>query len=370
MKKHKQFFLTIVIVSVVIGFLAGVVGELWVNSFLLPDPYLNFKNYGDLSRKINDLIANEEDNKDRTEQDAIFEDVINKAEPAIVNIYADKKFSQTGFASLEPSGYQGKGVIITNDGWILTNKNVAATNVEDYWIFGADHKLYKTEKVISDYRTNVVFLKINAQNLPVAEFVLKNDLTAGQNVFVFSGEQVLTNNVSQINYSQIATTKDFIHSSEEFYKFIMLSDPVGEEFVGSPVINLEGKTIGFVENKQGVVIPVDHVLPLMRVLAEQEKWTWPYLGIKFYDLSEVLNPEYEQRSGAMILSTAGIAKTSPAFELFLAEDIIKKVEQEEINEHKNLSELISQYQVGDNVRFTIIRAGEQKEVEVILSEIE
>jgi len=72
----------------------------------------------------------------------------------------------------------------------------------------------------------------------------------------------------------------------------------------------------------------------------------------------------------MILSTAGIAKTSPAFELFLAEDIIKKVEQEEINEHKNLSELISQYQVGDNVRFTIIRAGEQKEVEVILSEIE
>jgi len=153
----------------------------------------------------------------------------------------------------------------------------------------------------------VVFLKINAQNLPVAEFVLKNDLTAGQNVFVFSGEQVLTNNVSQINYSQIATTKDFIHSSEEFYKFIMLSDPVGEEFVGSPVINLEGKTIGFVENKQGVVIPVDHVLPLMRVLAEQEKWTWPYLGIKFYDLSEVLNPEYEQRSGAMILSTAGIA---------------------------------------------------------------
>jgi len=369
MKKRKQFFLTIVIVSVMIGFLAGVVGELWVNSFLLPDPYLNFKNYHDLTRKIDDLIAGEKQDKDLTEQDAFYREVIGKAQPAIVSIYADKEFKQSGFDTFEKSDFLGQGIIITNDGWILTHSTVANNLAADYWVRLNDKKLYQTEKVINEQRTGIVFLKIQAQNLPVAEFALKNDLTAGQNVFVFSNSKIKSNNLSQLNYAPKSSIKDYIHSSQEFYKFVLLEQEVDSEFIGSPVINLEGKTIGFLAQENGLIIPVDHVLPLLRSLGGDE-YVWPYLGINFYDLSEVLNPNFENKKGAQILSTAGIEKTSPAFGILQAGDIIKKVEQEEINENKNLPELISQYQVGDKVRFTIMRDSEQKEVEITLVGLE
>ena len=348
--------------------MGGVVGELWVNSFLLPDPYLSFKSYSDLSYKIDDLLSGEESVKNLNERDIAIDKTIQKIRPAIVKVYKYKKFAEDRPGSLLPGELLAQGALITNDGWLLTNSKFISNNT-DYWVMTHDKKIYKSEQVIINDELGVTFVKISANNLPVVEFNLRHDLVDGQGVFLFGfNSGVMNSNIKSRHYTELNTFNDYIHVSEDFYKFIQLKETVDLEYLGSPVITLDGKMAGILQDQTGKVIPINHLTSLMKTTVQGQNWERPYLGVKFYDLTEVHNPNMEQTKGAQVLDV-GIYYNSPAKGLLAGGDIILKVENEEINDNKNLSELIAEYKPEDTVKLTILRGEEETQVDVKLTKI-
>jgi len=345
-----------------VGFFAGVVGELWVNGFLLPDPYLNFKSYSDLSSKIDDLITTSDSSKNLNSEDMRIAQPINKVEPSLVSVYRYKKLDNDSF--LTEGDYLGKGVFVTNDGWVMTNFIVAQNENVKYYIVDHDHNIYESESILADEKSNSVFLKISANNFSVAEFALKNDIVEGQNVLLFGRDnEIVVRNIKDFNYSDSAE-KGFIHTSEAFYKFLTIENSFGDSFVASPVFNFDGKMVGMLHDSTGVVMPVDYLLPILRNI-KKEAFVWPYLGLRYYDLSEVLSTEFDKKKGVLI-AKSGILFNSPAKGILKVGDIIVKIENEEINQNKSLPELVNQYQVGDSILMTVIRGEEELVVEVVL----
>ena len=364
-KLSKRFSLFIVLV-VVLGFISGVVGELWVNSFLLPSPYLNFKTYSDLSQKIDELVQKQSDNVELHERDVAIHETIQKVKPATVKIYRYKNFTVGGLDSLLPSDLLGQGAIITGDGWIVTNNNVVKSKNQKFWLVTNDHTLYETEEVVINETTGMSFIKIKANNLPVVAFNLRSDLVDGQSVFIFGyNSGVMSSTIKSRSYSGLNVFGDYSHSSEEFYKFIQLTESVSAEFVGSPVVTLDGKVAGFVEDDSGLVRPIDQLTSLMKQIVQGEDWDQPYLGVRFYDLAEVLSPLIKETKGAMV-TKSGIGYQSPFLGLIEPMDIILKVEGEELSQNKNLPELMAQYKPGDTIKFVVKHGDEEREVEVKL----
>jgi S1-C subfamily serine protease len=114
---------------------------------------------------------------------------------------------------------------------------------------------------------------------------------------------------------------------------------------------------------EGVAIPCDYFLSTMKSLNSLNEFVWPNLGIKYYDLSEVLNPVTKEKKGAYVVSV--IAASSASNALFSG-DIIKSVERDEISKERTLSEIISQYKVGETLRFAVLRDEKEITVEVKL----
>ena len=142
----KKSFLALLVITIVVGFLAGVVGELWLNGFLMPDPYLNFKNYSDLNQKIDELLSNQNTKKDLSAQDLTTSETIGKVRPMIVSLYGNKNFSPLVHTSLLDSDYLGNGIVITNDGWIMTHKSVVPSAKAKYLVSTEEHELFQTEQ--------------------------------------------------------------------------------------------------------------------------------------------------------------------------------------------------------------------------------
>ncbi|NQT49685.1 serine protease, partial [Candidatus Kuenenbacteria bacterium] len=142
-------------------------------------------------------------------------------------------------------------------------------------------------------------------------------------------------------------------------------DQVEEEFLASPVITLDGKVAGLLQSESGLVTPIDHLTEIMKEVVQGQEWQQPYLGIKFYDLAEVLNPQVSEVKGAKIVNQ-GIKSDSPAKGILQAGDIILKIENEELSANKNLTELISQYKPGNSIRFWVKRGEDEQEFEITL----
>lgn len=370
MQKICGSFIVLVVIVLVIGFLSGIVGELWLNSFLMPNSYINFKSYSDLSHKLDELIGTQNKTKNLAEQDLIASEAINGVRPAIVSIYRDKKFTVQANSSLLPSDYLGQGIIVTNDGWIVSHLAALKNDKSSFLIVTNDQQLLKTEKIVSDKDTGVLFLKVVANGLPVAEFNLRENLVANQALFVFGpNRSVVNSSVRDLNFSAQETAEDLVRESEVFYKFITLNNNVLNDMLGSPVITLDGRVSGLVISKAGLVMPLDHLLSQMRAVIRNENWARPYLGVSFYDLSEIMNTQIKEKQGALIVPTVGIKAGSPAKGILIVGDIILEVEREELSAKRNLSELLATYHVGDTIKMKIKRGTEEKDVEVKLGEV-
>ena len=357
-----------IVLFTVLGFMGGVVGELWVNSFLLQDPYLSFKTYSDLSKRIDDLVANRVEKKSLNEGEAAIQSAIVKARPAIVSIYKSKNFAKNSLASLTDEDFLGMGTIITNDGWILTNDQVATSEKANYYVVTNAHQLLPAKQVIADENTSAVFLKVEANNFPVAEFVRKEELSEGQTLLAFSGSGgVFVSRIKDLNYAPL--TSSVVRSSEEFYKFLMLENSFTPEYSASPLVTSDGKMAGFIADSDGRAVPMNYLLETMKATTQGQVWTRSYLGLTFIDLSEFLNPEIAETKGVLLpkdRKDGGIAADSPAKGILQTGDIIIRIEKEELSENKNLSELLSYYKPGEKLKFTVKRGGEEKELEIIL----
>jgi len=363
----------VLVVSVIIGFLAGLVGELWVNSLLAPE--IKFKNYQDLTKRLDQLISdkNSEIKNILTEQDYSFVETVESISPMTVKIYKYKNPGVQLSNNYLDTDVLGSGFILTNDGWVMTSKQVISDPKVNYLVQVGDN-VYPVQDIVSDMMTDAVMIKLDANDLPVVDLGSKNSLFLGQSLLVYTLNEGLTKtSIASLNDVQFLKYNDLLQSSENFYHLIKLQGNFSEISIGAPVVNLDGRVVGVLLDTDGSLLPIDYLVGAMKTIVQRGVVERNYLGVHYLDLSTAPNFKSEQSSGAYLISDGvrpAIIPKSPAAKAgLLAGDIIVKVEAEEVNTLHSLTSLIQDYPVGSQIKLNVLRGDTELEIDVVLEKI-
>ncbi|MDF2685769.1 MAG: peptidase and chymotrypsin/Hap [Clostridia bacterium] len=275
--------------------------------------------------------------------------VIAKVKPSVVNILVELGTDYYG-----QSG-SGSGIIFTKDGLIITNAHVVegATSVK---VTTLDGKEYTAEVIGYDSITDLAVIKIDATNLPAAEF--------GDSSKVVEGEQIIAiGNPYGIELSH-TNTQGIISSIRNDFRFENLNlvldlfqhdAAINPGNSGGPLVNMYGQVIGINSLKItgeyeniGFAIQINSALPIIESLINNGKVNRPVIGITGMT---------ETTIGGVI-----VAEVSPGGSAALSglesNDIITKIDNVRV---KSIEELINQiglHNTGDKVELTVIRDAE------------
>lgn len=370
-KKSDKQLIRIAVISAVFGLLAALVGTFAGISFLLPGKF--FMKGVDMESQNQQFIKTSLGIKAYGRLE-VFE-FLDKALPSVAGIYIKKPASSRLINNLYlDKDRLGYGFVLTSDGWIITTKSVI-----DGWgtkglAVAVKGKIYNVSSKIYDTWTDVVFLKINASDLPVTSFADSSSLRLGD--IVFSGSSKNNFWFSYINavnyYPEMMSRGDTILSSEKFNKVIMLQDKIPENLDGGLLANRKGEIMGMIisNKKENYVLPINYFKNAVSQVLKNKKVSRPYLGVNYIDLSFALDGDLPNDKGAYVYGGGllqSVISGSPAYKAGLRTgDTILSVDNEEINSYKNLAEIISEYKSGDEVTLKILRAEKEKELKVKL----
>ena len=138
------------------------------------------------------------------------------------------------------------------------------------------------------------------------------------------------------------------------------------------IFDLGGKIIGLADS-QGKIRPISHFQAAIKSLLKDRGIKRPSLGVNYLDLSLLAKENNKYKKGALIYkggSGVSVIKNSSAEIAGLKEgDIVIQVDNTEINENNNLTNVIQNYLAGDKINIDYLRGEERREVEVELGEI-
>lgn len=356
MKKISNNTILIIVLSIVFGFLSGILGYTLAGGLPL------FGQFNLADADWDRQIVIDQPRNVVVEQDIQLKQIENDLLPTLVNIYFEKKTANVLSQAYLFSEYLGQGFILTADGWVVTSKNVITNIKNKYVAVGYRAKQYELGNFIEDRTTGIIFAKIPASGLAVAKLGKSKELAVGQTVVVASERHQLTlAHIRKIGYD-FKVAQDIVQSSEKLNKQLFLDLNLDNSFNGAIVANFKGEVVGVVNG--GRVIMIDYFKNIISQVLKSQKIVRPILGLSYIDLVQVNGLINQSEKGALVYGNP--LKTGPAFNKLRDGDIIKKVDDVEINAYQSLSELLNGYKSGSQVEFLFQRGEQEERVEVIL----
>lgn len=371
----------VVVLAVVFGLFSGLVGAIIFRTYLGNLPFFGSLNIS--SQVPGQDVVIKEPRKVVVEQDLRISQVIESTEPALVSIYNQKPEAKNPLEKIYlPDELLGQGIILTSDGWLMTSKDVIGDFKKKYLVLTSAGKEFTAFDFILDPATNFVFFKVEAKDLPVVKFGDRNNLSLGQAALALNGSsEVAVTTIESLDYSKVSGPADFILSSEKFSKYILLKDSLDRDYLGAPLVNLGGEIIGVMTKNESVglriALPANYAQEAVASILKDKKIKRPYLGIHYLDLSKTFGLDESltagKTKGALIFGNdemPALDAAGPAQKNGLKkDDIILRVEDEEINGQKSLTEIIQRYKPGDIIDLALLRNKEEKTLKVELGEV-
>ncbi len=366
-KPDKSSFLWLMVI--LLSVLFALATSLAYNMFFMPAPA------GDTSQQQKVIIEHQE-NVTVTSQERLSQ-LTENISPSVVNFYLRSSLASGPFYQDKDS--LGSGFILSSDGWLVTTQNVLKqADIDQLIVLTADYRLYSVKQIVNDPASPLAFVYIEADNLPAVKLGSIQDSFSGQKVFgviaSYPNPKLASLHLADIHHSSLS---DVVASSEKFSHFVACREGYDPSLIGAPLVNLAGEVIGVVSNISDAV-PADYFSHLMDKLSRAAGLSRVYLGVHYISLAKY--PKINLKSGQLLKRGAllsgyknltAVAKNSPAAKAGLrVGDIILSVEDEPLNGHKTLAQIIQEYNPGDVVEMTILRAGQEKKVEVELGEVE
>jgi len=313
--------------------------------------------------------------------------VINSAEkvmPSVVSISTKSSITDYFGQSYEQEG-GGTGFIITSDGMIATNKHVVSDENATYTVFTSDGKDYSAKILATDPYNDLAILKIEADGLPTVELGDSNDTKIGQWVIAIGnalGEFNNTVTVGVISAKERQITASGGGQSEVLDGLFQTDAAINPGNSGGPLVNLAGQVIGIntavAGEAQGIgfAIPINSVKKAIDSIKKTGKIERPMLGVRYLPITKEIAKmnQLDVDYGVWILpgqvrGEVGVLPGSPADKAGITEnDILLEVDNQRIDENNSLSKILSQYNIGDEIRIKLLHKGEEKIVKVKLSE--
>ena len=315
----------------------------------------------------------------------------NKILPSIVGIQVTYKTNSNSFFSFgtpttSEATATGSGIIISDDGYIVTNNHVVdssssnssysyysisdATSVK-VKLYGSD-ETYDAKIVGKDSQTDLAVLKIEKTGLTAAEFADSDQAIVGEFAMAVGSPLGLDTTVTT---GIISAVNREVESDGTKYVCIQTDAAINAGNSGGALVNSEGKVIGINTLKLsgsgvegiGFAIPINSTLDVISQLKDHSKVLRPYIGITGLNLDNDTVKRYN-------LSTLGVyvrsvENFSPAEKAGLqAGDIIIKADDKEIKTMDELTEQKNKHQIGDTMTLKINRNGQEKDITVTLAE--
>ena len=307
------------------------------------------------------------------EEEAIA-NVAAKVAPSVVSIVTTTSGrSLWGYSSQGA----GTGVIVSKDGYIMTNNHVieGASKVS---VVLSDGTEYDDVKVVgSDPLNDIAFVKIEgASDLTPAELGNSGRLRIGQRVVAIGNalgqfdNTVTSGIVSAMGRPLVASSSDG-NSSESLTDLIQTDAAINSGNSGGPLVDLAGRVIGINTavatdaNGIGFAIPINATRGVLAEVLENGKVARAYLGVHYLDVTASLaaSRNLDSKKGAFVYAdgtTQPVVKDGPADKAGVkADDIILKIGNDVIGTDGSMSSIIGQYRPGDKVELTVLRAGKE-----------
>ena len=314
-------------------------------------------------------------------------DVANKVSSSVVSILTETTVtSYNWFFQPEntTSAAAGTGIIVSADGYILTNKHVinGATTVS---VVTDDGKTYdKVQVVATDPTNDIAFLKIaDVTDLPVAKLGDSKTISVGQQVIAIGNalgqyqNTVTSGIISGTGRSLTASASDG-SSSEELTDMLQTDAAINAGNSGGPLVNAAGEVIGINTavsadgENVGFAIPISSVKGMLNSLLETGKAERSYIGVYYTTITPAVASAYNLpvTAGAYVYSAANytaVISGGPADKAGLKDkDIIVAINGTKIGNAGSVATLIGEYKPGDTVQFTVLRGGNEIAINITL----
>lgn len=303
-------------------------------------------------------------------------EIAEKVSPSVVSIISTIPVADNFFFGMESEQQgTGSGIIMTADGYILTNAHVVsgATKIDVTLEDGTSHA---ASLVGADSQTDVAVLKIEAKDLPAAEFGDSSSLKVGDEVVII-GNPLGTELTNTVQNGIVSYLDREISVDGQTRSFIQTNAGINAGNSGGPLVNAEGLVVGLntakvdssVAEGIGFALPINDVLPIANELIENGYIGGrPLIGISGQDMDERSAQYYSVPTGVLVAEvTEGTGADKAGIEV---QDIITKINGVEISSMDELNTEKDSYQVGDTITLTVYRhsSGETFEVKVVLGE--
>lgn len=301
--------------------------------------------------------------------------------PAVVHIRATYGAGDFSLNPLEhylnaPTRSSGSGVIISDDGYIVTNNHVIeeATNLE---IVMNNNQRFFAKVIGKDPTTDLALLKIKSANLPFVKYGNSDNIEPGEWVLAVGNPFDLNSTVTAGIVSAKARNIDILHDRNhlEVESFIQTDAAVNPGNSGGALVNLQGELIGInsaIATSTGTfsgysfAIPVSLVKKIMDDLMLYGQVQRGLLGIQIQsvDADMAESRELDRVRGVFVthVNMGSAAEESG----ILPGDVIVAINDHEVNNVSELQEWVARNRPGQSVKVNFIRSGKPREVKAIL----
>ncbi len=309
-------------------------------------------------------------------------EVASRVAPGVISIITETR--TTGwFGQTETSTSAGTGMIVSSDGYILTNKHVI-DGARSIKVILDDGTTYDDVTIVgTDPLNDVAFLKITgAKDLPTVTLGDSKTISAGQPVIAIGNalgqyqNSITSGIISGTNRSITAYSSDLM-SSENLKDMIQTDAAINAGNSGGPLVNAAGEVIGIntatSEDADGIgfAIPISSVKGMLKNIIENNSAARAYIGVSYVEITPEVVATYDLpvSAGAYLISNQGsaIIADGPAAKAGLKDkDIITKINGFTLGKNGSVSTIIGEYLPGDTVQLTILRDGEEHTINVTL----
>ena len=277
-----------------------------------------------------------------------------------------KRFNNPDDESSSNNGNFGSGVIISADGYVITNTHVIK-GMTEIKVALNDKREYPAKLIGSDEKSDIALLKIEASDLPVAKIGSPSELKSGEWVAAIGAPFGFDNSVT----AGIVSAKNRTLPNENYMPFIQTDVAINPGNSGGPLFNLKGQVVGInsqIYSRSGgfmgisFAIPIDVAMNVAEQLKSTGKVERGQLGVVIQELSYDLAKSFglDKPAGALV---AKVSPNSPAEKAGLeVGDIIRSVNGEAVRSSSDLPMTISAIRPGDEVKLGIWRKGETLEI--------
>jgi serine protease Do len=315
--------------------------------------------------------------------------VVKKVSPSVVNIYTSKtlhidpairEYLQElyGFDQVPKDRREqslGSGVIVSQDGYILTNNHVVQGADEIKVALGEETTIYDAKVVGTDPLTDIAVIKVQADNLPSVVFGDSSKIEVGD-VTIAIGDPF---GVGQTVTQGIVSAKDRGGIGIANYEdFIQTDASINPGNSGGALVDAEGRLVGLntailsrTGGNQGIgfAVPVNLARYVMERIVVDGKVTRGYLGVKIQPLTQDLAKQSNltERKGALI---AEVTPGSPGDHAVLtAGDIVEEFDGKPVTNSLRLQLMVAEKAPGSEVALKVIRQGKEQTLTVKLGEL-